>query len=30
MLSIHRDIEVNVDKVLNEMAQKPRRVNIIL
>ncbi|XP_016661809.1 52 kDa repressor of the inhibitor of the protein kinase-like [Acyrthosiphon pisum] len=30
MLSIHRDIGVNVDKVLNEMSQKPRRMNIIL
>ncbi|XP_008189654.1 52 kDa repressor of the inhibitor of the protein kinase-like [Acyrthosiphon pisum] len=30
MLSIHRDIDVNVDEVLNEMSQKPRRMNIIL
>jgi hypothetical protein len=29
MLSIHRDIEINVE-VLDEISQKPRRMDIIL
>ncbi|XP_050064207.1 52 kDa repressor of the inhibitor of the protein kinase-like [Aphis gossypii] len=30
MLSIHRDIEINVEEVLDEISQKPRRMDIIL
>ncbi|KAF0708076.1 Uncharacterized protein FWK35_00029747 [Aphis craccivora] len=30
MLSIHRDIEINVEEVLDEISQKLRRMDIIL
>lgn len=30
MLSIHRDLEINVEEVLDEISQKPRRMDIIL